>query len=204
MTFDNIFCDPQSACLLKSHSHPHGHMFVSAHINTMHISFHFHSFLNNHTEHSAKCDVSVEWLIRTHLQVMSPTWSLWWASLRITSISGSTRISATTPWIWRPTMSSQWICWLHQKWEASADQPQVYHSHREEVVTDSSRLQSSTREFVALWHSESKREMPPRFLKKTDSSFSQEAYSEIVKREWPSWESWRRHSWASTTDTVDL
>ena len=90
----------QRQCVfLTNISHPHGHMFVSAYIDTytLHISVHFHSFLNNHTAHSAKCDASVEWPIRMHLQVMRTTCSLRCASLRITSIFYSTRISATTP-----------------------------------------------------------------------------------------------------------
>ena len=36
---------------------------------------------------------------------------------------------------------------------------------------------------LLLWSTLNRREKPPRFLKKRDSSFSQEAYAEILKRE---------------------
>ena len=46
-----------------------------------------------------------------------------------------------------------------QEGEASADRSQVYRSKRENIMSDSSRLQSSTGRLVAMGHPESERDI---------------------------------------------
>ena len=59
---------------------------------------------------------------------------------------------------------------------------QVYHSHRENLMTDSSRLQSSTTKPVAFGHSESERDII-RILEEQRQQPLSEAHTEILKQE---------------------
>ena len=68
-----------------------------------------------------------------------------------------------------------------QEREASGDRSQVYHSHRENLVTDSSRLQTSTERPVALGHSEAERNFRSIFEEQRQQVLS-EAHSEILKQ----------------------
>ena len=88
-------------------------------------------------------------------------------------------------WIWRSTLSNQRICWLHHCFHRSEKQVQtyqVYHSHRENLMTDSSRLQSSTTRPVAFGHSESERDIT-RILEEQRQQPLSEAHTEILKQE---------------------
>ena len=83
---------------------------------------------------------------------------------------------------------------------ASADLwRQVYHSLRENLVTDSWRLQSSTENPVALWGTLNGRKIPPRFLRKRDIRFSQRPTLKCCSKIAKIWESWSRHSWTSSS-----
>ena len=138
--------------------------------------FHFHFFLNTHCGIRSAPYRPYRWFTRI-LKVMSPTRSLKRASLRTTSISGSTRISATTRWIWRSKTSSQRICWLHH-WRTGA------RSKCRLTTTSLSLAQRKLGDRLvqsSIQHGETfcfggtvnQRKMPPRFMKKRVSSFSQ-------------------------------
>ena len=70
---------------------------------------------------------------------------------------------------------------LSREREASADRPQVYHSQKENLVSDPSRLQTSTGRPVALMHSESERNF--RTILEEQRQQLSDAHSEMLKQE---------------------
>ena len=69
-----------------------------------------------------------------------------------------------------------------QEREGSADRSQVYHSQKENLMTDSSRLQSSTGDLLLLVHSESEKDITG-ILEEQRQQILSDARSEIWKQE---------------------
>ena len=176
-------------------------MFVSAHDVTWDIDFHFHFLLHTHCVLRSAPYRPYRWFTRI-LKVMSPTRSLKRASLRTASISGSTRISATTRWIWRSKTSSQRICWLHhcrtgarskcRPTTTSLSLAQRKLGHR---LFQTSIQHGETFCFGALWN----KERCHRDSWKKESAASLKGVLWNIEAILPSWEGWSRHSWTSTT-----
>ena len=69
-----------------------------------------------------------------------------------------------------------------QEREASADRSHAYHSQKENLMIDSSKLQTSTERPVASWHSELERSSES-ILEEWRQQLLSETHSEILKRE---------------------